>query len=160
MEKEAWELGRPPLGRYAGFVAVTILFALMAMSLFAIASTDASERMSMIMGLPWVFGFLFFWGSPIWVPVFIIALLPGFAIYRGVVSLMLIARLAPGLATASAVITVSLVSSLGIPFGLHLSGNDNTFSGVFEFRQYWPVIFGVPAALFSAYLILYTKEKT
>jgi len=154
---KVWEIERPPIARYVGFSAVTLLLTLLLMCLapFFFGHGDFNT----ILGVPWLIVFLLFWGSPLWLPVFLISLFPGFSLYRWLVGVLFPTRTLPLLAVSIAAIVVSLLSSLGIPIGLFFFGTIAKGSEMFDIGNYWPVLFGIPASVSAAYLILYKKES-
>ena len=130
--------------------------------LFSVKS--ASELVSLLVGFLWLYVFLLFWASPIWVPVVVLALFPGIMVYRVLVFAMTGFGADNRLAVAAAALMTSLVSSLGIPIGLWIISREREMKDFMaelsDLSNYWPLIFGAPAALLSAFLILYKNEAT
>ncbi|WP_037307364.1 hypothetical protein [Ruegeria halocynthiae] len=155
MGQEVWKIGRPSFARYAGFAAVTILFTLLLMMFSAIVPNLSGEA---IVNILFGIAFLFFWGSPIWVPVMLFSLVPGFFVYRWMVGKLLPSKILPMLSVSTAALVVSIQSSIGIPVGLRILSPERSFFEFFSAAQFWPLIFGAPAAVLSALLVLYKRD--
>lgn len=165
MEDESWDIQSPPFGRYARFVAVTILLSLLFITFSPFLNVkSAAELLNWLAGVLWLYVFLLFWGSPFWIPVSLLALFPGIVVYRAVVSAAARFGANTRIAVAAAALMTSLVSSFGVPIGSWLIGREHEMKHLMadlsDLSNYWPLIFGAPAALLSAFLILYKNEAT
>ena len=165
MADEAWDTQSPLFGRYAGFVAVTILLSLLFITfwpLFYVKS--AAELLNLLAGFLWLSVFFLIWGSPFWVPVYVLALFPGIVVYRAVVSAAAGLGANTRIAVVAAALMTSLVSSFGLPIGSWIIGREyemkHLMADLSDLSNYWPLFFGAPAALLSAFLILYKNEAT
>ncbi|WP_210092224.1 hypothetical protein [Ruegeria sp. HKCCSP346] len=165
MADESWDIQSPPFGRYARFVAVTILLSLLFITFWPFFYVkSAAELLNLLAGFLWLYVFFLFWGSSFWVPVSLLALFPGIVVYRAVVSAAAGFGANTRIAVAAAALMTSLVSSLGVPIGSWLIGREcemkRLMADLSDLSNYWPLIFGAPAALLSAFLILYKNEAT